>query len=207
LGLGFDLPDGATPIDPDQAIGLIPSLTTLAELNLFEAANIADAVIWATGHRRFLRTLLSDDGLRHLYKRMFDKTWRWAGLYRRTEKSIGMEAYRISLEVRSLVADVECWLELETNGAPEVAARFHHRLTQIHPFANGNGRDARLATDLLSARQGWPLSRWGAANLAPVGELRRQYIQALRSADGRDLEPLIGFMALNIRPSERNPRV
>jgi fido (protein-threonine AMPylation protein) len=27
--------------------------------------------------------------------------------------------------------------------------RFHHRLVQIHPFPDGNGRHARLAADLL----------------------------------------------------------
>ncbi|MEM5478155.1 Fic family protein [Pacificibacter sp. AS14] len=31
----------------------------------------------------------------------------------------------------------------------EAAARFHHRVVQIHPFPNGNGRHARIAADVL----------------------------------------------------------
>ena len=33
----------------------------------------------------------------------------------------------------------------------EIAVRFHHRLVQIHPFPNGNGRHARLIADLSLA--------------------------------------------------------
>lgn len=38
-------PAGATPLDPDEAEGLIPDLQTQAELNEFEALNIARAAI------------------------------------------------------------------------------------------------------------------------------------------------------------------
>ncbi len=40
-------------------------------------------------------------------------------------------------------------MELETYGPDELAARFHHRLVQIHPFPNGNGRHGRISTDGL----------------------------------------------------------
>lgn len=204
MGLDFELPEGASPIDPDEAAGLIPSIATQSELNTFEAINIGEAANWAIGNKRFLRTLLSDDGLRRLHKRMFNRTWKWAGVYRITQKSIGVEAYRISMEVRNLVADVECWLKFSSYTSAEVAARFHHRLVEIHPFANGNGRHARLATDLLCEFQGWPISKWGATNLVKDGEVRRSYIQALKSADGRDFAPLIEFMDLKFpeKPSE-----
>jgi hypothetical protein len=32
--------------------------------------------------------------------------------------------------------------------------RFHHRLVQIHPFLNGNGRHSRLMADLLVMQLG-----------------------------------------------------
>lgn len=196
MGLEFELPEGATPITPDEAGGLIPSIATQSELNTFEAINIVEAANWAIGNKRFLRTLLSDDGLRRLHKRMFNRTWKWAGVYRLTQTSIGVEAYRISMEVRNLIADVKCWLEFSSYPPAEIAARFHHRLVEIHPFVNGNGRHARLATDLLCEFQCWPISKWGAANLVQDGEIRRRYIQALKSADRRDYVPLIEFMDL-----------
>jgi len=179
---------------------LIPSLATQGELNTFEAIGIAEATLWAMGNKRFMRTLLTDEGLRNLHKRMFRSTWRWAGTYRRTQKSIGVEAFRISSEVRNLLADVEAWLQFDSYPPFEIAARFHHRLVEIHLFANGNGRHARLATDLLCQRQGWPISEWGASNLVAAGDARSRYIQALRHADGRDFAPLIAFMNLTRHP-------
>ena len=47
----FEQPEGATPLDADAIAGLIPSLTTQAELNEFEQANILTAVRWASRSR------------------------------------------------------------------------------------------------------------------------------------------------------------
>ncbi len=192
--VGENLPEGATPIDPEEMAALIPPIQTLRELNLFEALGILEATEWASGNRRFLKTLLTDTALRTLHKWMFGTVWQWAGIYRTTQKSVGVEAYRIGPELRSLVADVEVWLEHESYRHAELAARFHHRLVQIHPFVNGNGRHARLATDLLCEREGWQLSDWGASDLGPASDVRRAYIDALRQADAHNIEPLLSFM-------------
>jgi len=191
-----DLPAGATPLDPDEAEGLRVPISTQQELNAFEAHGVLEAAAWALGNRRFLRGFLSDHQLRALHKRMFGSVWRWAGLYRMTQKSIGVESYRIGTEVRHLIADVEYWIANATYPPAEIAARFHHRLVQIHPFVNGNGRFARLATDLLCQRQGWPLSHWGAGDLVHEGDARDRYIRALKQADAHDIAPLVEFMAL-----------
>lgn len=77
----------------------------------------------------------------------------------------------------------------------EIAVRFHHRLTVIHPFANGNGRHARLMTDIMLVhRLGQPRFTWGTGNLISAGECRKQYIDALRAADRYDYEPLSAFV-------------
>ena len=45
MALELQYPPGATPLDPDEAGGLIPSgVTTVAELNAYEAENILDAL-------------------------------------------------------------------------------------------------------------------------------------------------------------------
>lgn len=45
--MNFDYPDGATPLDPDEAAGLIPKHITLqSELNTWEAANILEGERW-----------------------------------------------------------------------------------------------------------------------------------------------------------------
>lgn len=66
-------------------------------------------------------------------------------------QNIGVDAYRISQDLQLLIDDCKRWIEHDTYTPDEIAARFHHRLVYIHPYANGNGngRHARLAADLL----------------------------------------------------------
>jgi Fic-DOC domain mobile mystery protein B len=189
----FDLPEGATVIDPNEAVGLIPALSTQAELNEFEALNIAEAMDWAERSRQIRNGLLDRETLRLLHKRMFDKTWKWAGKYRQTQKSIGVEAWRISTEIENLLNDVKCWRDYATYEPDEICVRFHHRLVSIHPFPNGNGRHARLAADLLVKTLGREPFSWGSGNLVASTDIRRQYIAALRCADQHDISPLIQF--------------
>jgi len=190
----IDPPPGATPIDPDEADGLIPPISTQGELNEFEARNIVSATLWAIRSRQIKSDFLSDHTLCELHRQMFGNTWRWAGTYRQTQKSIGCESWKISEAMRNLVEDVKVWLDQESYSATEIAARFHHRLTWIHPFANGNGRFARFATDILCEQRGWPASHWGRESLTEPSRVRSEYIAALQSADQNDFKPLIQFM-------------
>jgi len=187
----FEQPPGSTPIDLDEAAGLIPGLSLQSELNEFEADNIFRALLWAR-RRRLVPT--TPDSLRLLHRRMFDRTWRWAGEFRLTQKSIGVEAFRIPSELRILCDDLAYWLANGTYPPDELLARFHHRLVYIHPFANGNGRHARLAADLLAVSQNWPPPTWGSADLNRTGNSREAYIAALRAADAHDLGPLVVFL-------------
>jgi Fic family protein len=75
-----------------------------------------------------------------------------------------------------------------------MAARFHHRLTWIHPFPNGNGRFSRTIADLLLVQNGALRFSWGEGNVAAAGEVRRRYIEALHAADAKDYRPLLEFV-------------
>ena len=44
------------------------------------------------------------------------------------------------------------WADHKTYTPIEAAVRLHHRLTQIHPFPNGNGRHARIMADAMLER-------------------------------------------------------
>jgi len=92
-----------------------------------------------------------------------------------------------------LLGDARYWLEHGTYTADELAVRFHHRLVSIHPFANGNGRHARLVADVLAQRQNRPVFTWGGADLVRAGDFRRRYIDALQAADAHDIGPLLAF--------------
>ena len=184
---------GATPLDPDELAALIPpAVTTVSELNAYEAENILAAISWLESSRRL--DILNDGALKELHKRMFDRTWRWSGSYRQTEKNIGIDPVNIAVEVRELTLNFKAQVEAKALGLDEIAARFHHKLVWIHPFANGNGRHARLAADLLLEQNGAKRFSWGASNLGADGPMRANYIEALRQADKNNFEPLIAFV-------------
>lgn len=194
MGIGFEYPEGATPLDPDEAADLIPALATQAELNDFEALNIVEAIAWASRSRKLRGNILDRTSLTLLHKQMFGKTWRWAGQYRTTAKNIGVESWKIPAELENLVQDARLWVVGSAYGADELAARFHHRLVLIHAFVNGNGRHARLATDLLCIELGVEVPSWGSGDLVRASEARAAYIDALRRADKNDLGPLTRFL-------------
>ncbi|MCE9559145.1 MAG: mobile mystery protein B [Armatimonadetes bacterium] len=194
MAIDWEYPEGATPLDPEEALDLIPGLATQSELNEFEAINILEGSNWARRSTKIKRALLEQETLRLLHKNMFGQTWRWAGSYRKTQKNIGCEAYQISSSIKILKDDVQAWIKWETYAPEEIAARFHHRLVWIHPFANGNGRFARLATDLLCEQQHWPAPTWGATDLVKQSQTRTKYIKALQLADRNDFASLMAFM-------------
>lgn len=192
MALTFDPPPGATPLDADEAIGLIPKgIATRGQLDEYESANIAEALAWAERKRR---DVLSEGFLTELHKRMFGRVWRWAGTYRASGKNIGIAPHDIAPAIRDLVEDVKTQVAAARLPYVEIAIRFHHRMTRIHPFANGNGRHARLATDLLLEQLGEARFSWGAGDLEHVGAARAKYIAALRTADGGDYQPLSDFL-------------
>jgi Fic-DOC domain mobile mystery protein B len=124
---------------------------------------------------------------------MFGEVWTWAGVYRRTELNIGVAPHRIAEEAAILFSDARFWISHESYAADEIAVRLHHRLVFIHPFANGNGRHARLMADLSIRRLGRDAFTWGGGSIAGIGEIRRAYVDALRAADANDYENLIAF--------------
>jgi len=191
----FEQADAATPLGEDERMGLIPSLSTRAELNQFERLNINAARIW-TMRRNVLRRpdLLSDTFARELHRRMFNQVWKWAGKYRTTEKNLGWEVPRLAEGVRNAFDDAKTWLEHATYPLPEAAVRLHHRLVLIHPWSNGNGRHSRLIADIMIASRDGAELTWGARqDLVVSGELRQRYITAIRQADQGDFTPLIAF--------------
>ncbi len=190
--MDLEYPVGATPLDPDDLAGLIPPLSTQQDLNECEAVNILMAVEWAV-NVDWRGRLLHVESMREIHRRMFDQTWKWAGRFRTTEKNIGIASSQIASGLKALLDDVQYWIENETHPFDELAVRFHHRLVLVHPFVNGNGRHARLVADLLAQSRGHEPFSWGAESLVETGHTRQAYLEALRSADRHDIEPLISF--------------
>lgn len=184
--------DGNTPLGDAEREGLkLSYVTTRGDLNAAEQQNILKAQNWAARRKN---DVLNRDYLNDLHKRMFGDVWTWAGTCRTTGKNIGVDAYRIQTDLQELLDNVNYWIEHETYPPDEIAARFHHQLVYIHPYPNGNGRHARLATDILLKKMGAKPFTWGRANLNDAGEARRTYLDALRAADGHDIGMLLAFL-------------
>lgn len=190
----FQEPDDATPLEPEEREGLLQTwITHRSDLNEAEQENIVKGAAWARSPRQRNADILNEGFARSLHRRMFGDVWQWAGTFRQTERNIGIEAHRIPNDLGMMFDDVRYWVDHETFPPDEIAVRLHHRLVAIHPFPNGNGRHARLMADLLIERLGGQPFTWGGGSLHDIGELRRQYIDALRAADNHDIEPLIAF--------------
>ncbi len=190
----FEFPEGATPIA--DCSGLIPLwVHHLHDLNRVEAENILDA------QRKYFKGRIGDPQiwfqvkeLKAIHQGMFGKVWEWAGTYRKSITSIGVNPSLIPTQLAELCLEVSYWFQYPVELTfVEMAARVHHRLVFIHPFENGNGRFSRLIADrfLLAFKCQHPV--W-PSHLNQEGVLRKDYIKTLRNADKGDYEPLVGFM-------------
>lgn len=118
------------------------------------------------------------------------------GCYKSVPNSVrtstgAMRYYALPLETPALMADLLRWhQEALQNKALHpliLAATFHYRFVDIHPFDDGNGRMARLLTNLILMQQGF----------IPVvirTENKGAYLLALEQADAGDLEPFICYI-------------
>ena len=188
----FEADDNSTPLTAEEKNGLkLKWITLRSELNEAEARNIAQAQIWLASNKK--KDVCSDTFLRNLHKKMFCDVWVWAGEYRITERNIGVAPYQIPMKLKQLFDDLNFWIDNKTYLNHEIAVRLHHKLVQIHPFPNGNGRVSRLMADLVLRKLEGKTLYWGDTNLVDVSEVRRKYIDALRKADAGDYTDLLNF--------------
>jgi Fic-DOC domain mobile mystery protein B len=195
MGLDLDYQDGQTPIDEDEKEGLlIKTITNLSELDEFEQLNVEKAIEWTLKRKPDILKILTEEFVKELHKKMFEDVWKWAGQFRTTNKNIGVDKFQIGVELRNLLEDSKYWINNKTFVEDEIAVRFSHRIVNIHPFANGNGRHSRLIADILiSDGFGKPHFTWGSVNLTKPGEARTEYLRALKAADNNDYQLLISF--------------
>lgn len=188
----FNQPDeAATPLGEEDKRGLkLAYVSNRGQLNAAEQENIARGQEWALSRRR---NLLSESGIKNLHRQMFGDVWRWAGRFRTTKTNLGINHWEIPVELRKLLDDARKWIDAKAYPPDEAAVRLHHRLTQIHPFPNGNGRHARMMADLLIMQLDGQRFSWGRANLRDASKVRARYIAALHAADEHDIGPLLAF--------------
>lgn len=191
-----DLPaivDGQTPLTPEELTQLKPKhLKTILDLNQFENANI-DKALQKYLVKKSRLDLTDIFVLKKIHKDMFGQTWKWAGEFRKSDKNLGCEWYQIPEEIKKLSENFKYWKDQKIYSPQEIAVRLHYKLVWIHPFANGNGRHARLVADIFLFQEGLPFLSWGSS-LAKNNQVQRKtYIEALRKADDGDFSALLKF--------------
>ena len=195
MGLELKYSDGQTPLDEEEKEGLkIKSITTKSELDEFEQANIEKAVEW-TIHNNFKpERILSEKFIKDLHKKMYDDVWKWAGVFRKSDKNIGIKWTEISVALKDLLDDAKYWVNKNTFSSEEIAVRFKHRLVAIHCFPNGNGRHSRMMADIIiESIFGKDVFSWQKSNMVKADDIRKTYIMALKEADQGNIKPLIEF--------------
>ncbi|MBI9045600.1 MAG: Fic family protein [Anaerolineaceae bacterium] len=114
-----------------------------------------------------------------------------AGQYRKTQVRIAGATHTPpdSWEIPRLMGEWGEWLleAQEQDESISVAAQAHHRLVNIHPFVDGNGRTARLIMNLLLIKKGYPPAVIELAH-------RQQYYRVLAQADDGKITPLLRFL-------------
>ena len=100
-----------------------------------------------------------------------------------------LHEYCPPIHVDSEMSNLISWLSTYSSDDPVIVASWlHHRFTQIHPYQDGNGRVARALTTMVLLQ----------ADLLPLvldRDLRRDYINALESADLGELAELAAIFA------------
>ena len=188
----FTYPESATPLELDEIHTLLQKhISTQKELDEAEAENIVNGQNWAFSRKR--NHILTIPFLLKVHKKMFEHVWAWAGKYRKRDTNIGVTPHQISLELINLLDNVKFWIKNSVYSFDEIAVRFHHKLVWIHPFPNGNGRHARLMTNLLLYNYDKPQFAWGKHNLGEKNDIRKFYIDALKAADKNDFSLLLKF--------------
>jgi Fic family protein len=144
-----------------------------------EVINVVEALRWIDDLVAHGRPLTEKD-VRALHALLMQKLVDHPGAYR-TERVFNVGAMHIPpnpLKVPNLMTELTA--ELNAPGPDEHAvvhaARIHHRLVQIHPWTDGNGRAARILTSVLAMRAGYPPPLYEAT-------ARQRYLEALSRAD------------------------
>ncbi|MEN6407313.1 MAG: mobile mystery protein B [Thermoguttaceae bacterium] len=187
---------GETPIDPSHLKDR--SITTRLELCQAEAMNIRKAYVKYLAAAPSKKLAPFDySWLLRLHKEMYGDVWTWAGQLRREDLNLGVAWSQVSNQTLVLIEDLHCWGESGMS-LLEQAARLHYRAVWIHPFRNGNGRWARLLANIWLKRHESRLVLWPEETVAQESMVRRDYLKALKTADGGDFGPLLALHAKHL---------
>ncbi len=154
-----------------------------------EAVDHYDAVQWVRALAA-ASTPLDEATICELHRRIVLRSQpEIAGIYSRLPRRIAGSpvVFPNPAKIPQLMAELDTWLKAAPSDPP-AAFEAHFRLTAIHPFADGNGRTARLLMNMMLIRGGYP-------PVAVRPQDRKTYLDALeRGSLAEHLEPFRAFL-------------
>lgn len=149
------------------------------------------------------KTLTTSYGKKHRFTThdicLMHKTWletiyRWAGQYRRTNLSKDDFHFAAAIQIPKLMSEFENKIlsrytpadHLQGDKLIHALAVIHVELILIHPFREGNGRIARLLSDLMCLQAGLPPLDYGIIKR----EKKESYFRAVQAGLDRNYKPM-----------------
>jgi len=176
-----------TPSPEDNKLGL----TDKNLINEYEAKGIAAAELFVFGLESDLP--VSAQLLLEIHRISFEALYDWAGKWRTTQVMVGGLTPPEPTQILQLMYQFIDNLNFKIVNAAspeehlECLTFAHYEFVRIHPFINGNGRTGRIIMNLVALKFGYqPLELYHRE-----GNSRKIYIEAMKSADKGNFEPLM----------------
>jgi len=139
---------------------------------------------------------LGEDAIKQIHKIILGEIWEnEAGKYRKTNVHITGSTHKPPHweKVYSLMKDYINYITKNPDKltSVELAGMLHYKFVAIHPFADGNGRTARLLMNLFLMKSGFPPAM-------VLNSERKWYYNVLKSADAGEVNHFVDFNAKTI---------
>lgn len=180
-----------TPSPEDNLL----NLTDKDAINEQEAKGIAMAELYVFG----LDTELSitTNLILDIHRMAFEHLYYWAGKWRTTNITVGQleppEPNQLIQLMYQFIDNLNFKIVNAKTKQDHIGCLVyaHYEFVRIHPFNNGNGRTGRIFMNLIAMKLGYQLLKLYYRE----GESRKIYINAMRSADSANFEPLSNLIA------------
>lgn len=183
-----------TPSPDENKLGL----TDKNLINENEAKGIAAAELFVFGLDS--DTPFSTQLLLEIHRVAFGELYDWAGKWRTTQVVVGQltppEPTQVLQLMYQFIDNLNYKISHSTTSQEhlETLTFAHYEFVRIHPFNNGNGRTGRIVMNLVALKFGYrPLELYQR-----VGDSRKIYIDAMKSADKGNFEPLTALIRIEM---------
>lgn len=201
----IELPQGCTPLASSKGLKK-PWIKTRNQLNVVEFEGILKSYHKYYPQRRCPTLWFNEEVLKQIHHDMFHEVWDWAGTYYKGNfRNIGVITSQIQPEMNGFCEEVIGYFEGNTRLTfLEQSARILHKIQQIHPFTNGNGRHARFISGLYLHSLHGTIPKWPERDLLHDSDARQEYFVALKAADNGYFLLLEDFI---VKYGGRNPSI